>query len=972
MSFMDTPRVPPVQPARARERPSHGQPGGPAPAPAGREAETAEIEAMLGDVTRGLTALTLTGAPGIGKTTLWREGLRRAAGRGYRVLAARPSQAERALSFAGLADLLEQLPAGAIESLAPVQRRAIEVALLRAEAGPGPPGRAAHAAMLSLVRQLAGVGPVLIAVDDAQWLDDATAEILAFALRRLERLPVGVLSTVRVEDGRPETFDSVVPAGQRRDLMIGPLGVAALHVIVRQRLRRPLPRPVLVRVVTSCGGNPFYALEIARELERTGIPPPGEPLPVPGELQGLLRSRMARLPRRTRDALLEAACQSQPTAATVDLEAIAPGEETGIVFLERTGRLRFSHPLLAAAVREAAPMARRRAVHRRLAALAADAEERARHLAAAATGPDDAVAAALDAAVDQAARRGALAAARELARRAVELTADPSGSLATWRAIRFAEHCVLGGGDPAEARAVLQARLPGCPPGDLRAELRLKIAWAMREEGRATEGYRDLCEAFTETTDPRLTARLHLQAIWMAEADPVHGMRHCDAALALLDEAADPGTFSSLLMHRAYLRLISGGGADDEAIERGRRIEERAVRDGLTDRSPVPVIWPLLKDDLARAAKVHAEHLEWARQAGQQPLEQSMASFLSQIELLRGDWEAAARWAATLADMVEQSGSQFYWFNHLIARGMVDAHAGRHDLAAAAGAQALSIAAAAGDEPREADARQLLGFVALSANDPGGAARHLVAADRILTGLGQVEPAQYRFHPDLIEALIGIGELDAAAGHVRRLGDRARVLPRPWTLATGMRCRGLLLAARGDIPGAVAAMRESLKHHEDLQMPFERGRTLLAYGQVLRRGNERRRARSALDEALAIFTRLGAPAWADRARGDLRRIPVRRSAAGLTGTEEQIARLAAAGLTNRQIAERAFVSPKTVEAILTRAYAKLGVRSRVQLAQVMARRAGPAGQPGPADRAAWRAGPGLGDDEGEAIREAGP
>src|SRR5579875_3271900 len=112
MSFMDTPRVPPVQPARARERPSHGQPGGPAPAPAGREAETAEIEAMLGDVTRGLTALTLTGAPGIGKTTLWREGLRRAAGRGYRVLAARPSQAERALSFAGLADLLEQLPAG--------------------------------------------------------------------------------------------------------------------------------------------------------------------------------------------------------------------------------------------------------------------------------------------------------------------------------------------------------------------------------------------------------------------------------------------------------------------------------------------------------------------------------------------------------------------------------------------------------------------------------------------------------------------------------------------------------------------------------------------------------------------------------------------------------------------------------------------------------------------------------------------
>jgi DNA-binding CsgD family transcriptional regulator len=147
-----------------------------------------------------------------------------------------------------------------------------------------------------------------------------------------------------------------------------------------------------------------------------------------------------------------------------------------------------------------------------------------------------------------------------------------------------------------------------------------------------------------------------------------------------------------------------------------------------------------------------------------------------------------------------------------------------------------------------------------------------------------------------------------------------------------------VLAAKGDLDGAAAATREALSHHEDLEMPFERGRTLLAHGQILRRRQERRKARDVLEDALGQFAALGATGWADRAREELRRVPVKRSQPGLTATEENIARLAAAGLTNVQIAERAFISPKTVEANLSRAYAKLGVHSRAQLVNALAAR----------------------------------
>jgi predicted ATPase len=239
--------------------------------PVGREKELGEVDAFLDRVPSGLAVLALTGPAGIGKTTVRREAVCRAEARGYLVLAARPAQAERLLSFSGLADLLASVGQEAFDALVPLQRLALDVALLRAEAGPqSQPARAVPAALLSLVRRLAADRPLLVAVDDAQWLDDATAEGLPYALRRAERVPAGVLVSVRTDGGLPPTFDACVPADRRREVAVGPLSVRALHRVLKGQLQHSLPRPTLVRVAMSCGGNPFYALEIARELERVG------------------------------------------------------------------------------------------------------------------------------------------------------------------------------------------------------------------------------------------------------------------------------------------------------------------------------------------------------------------------------------------------------------------------------------------------------------------------------------------------------------------------------------------------------------------------------------------------------------------------------------------------------------------------------------------------------------------------------
>ncbi|MDP9343951.1 MAG: LuxR family transcriptional regulator [Actinomycetota bacterium] len=347
----------------------------------GREAELAEIEAFLESVPRGPVSLVVEGEAGIGKTTLWREAIRRAAARGFAVLTSRPAEAEARLSFAALADLLEPVSAAALNSLPSPQRHALDVALLRAEdeGSPAEP-RAVAAGLRGVLVAMAASSPVLVAIDDTQWLDAPSASTLAFALRRLEDERVGVLAA-----RRPTTRDARVrlelPAARHIDVVR--LSLAAIHEVLKRRLGRPLPRQLLVRLYQASGGNPFYAIEIAREALHSGIGP-GDPLPVPRDLRRLVRRRLARLSRPTQEALFMAALLGEPTLALLGtalesdpFAALEEAEDAEVI--EVQGELiRFTHTLYAAAISAAAPRERRRRLHRRLAEVVADVEERAR------------------------------------------------------------------------------------------------------------------------------------------------------------------------------------------------------------------------------------------------------------------------------------------------------------------------------------------------------------------------------------------------------------------------------------------------------------------------------------------------------------------------------------------------------------------------------------------------------------------
>ena len=906
--------------------------------PVGRQTALTQVDSFLDAALTRLRVLAITGPAGIGKTTVWAEGVRRARDRGRVVLTARPSGAEAKLTFAGLGDLLAAVDDDVLEALTPLQRRAFDVALLRAEVGDNPlEGRAVATGLLSLVRELGRQGPVLVAVDDAQWLDPATSEALAFAVRRLEDLPVGVLVSARVEGDRADTFERAAPASCRAEIALDPLTVAALHEILERELGLVFPRPVLVRIATACAGNPFYALEIARELERTGVPVAGGALPVPQEVQMLVRTRLARLPARTRDALLVASCLSRPTVATVDVESLAPAEESGVVDVDREGRIRFGHPLLASAVYDAAPAGHRRRVHRMLADQAADLEERARHLSLVTDQPDDDVATVLDAAAEHAAGRGASAAAAELARRALELTSESSNELGVRRAVA-ASHYLRDAGDTTDARAVLEACDSTWAEGDLRAELLLSLGTIYWYEGDPERGYETLVEALEHARDPELAARIHIEAAWLSQdGHPVRGLEHADAVLELVGPERSPGIYSKALLFGAYLRLVTGQGADDDAYERGVELQEKNV--DWDDTSPVVGMWPLLHDDFARSRAFYEPGLVTSRAEGDEPSVQGTLVRLAEIECWTGNWAEADRLAAEGVELADRIGSSAFLGSALYARAYVDAHLGRVDASRSAGERISKLFT--GVQTQAALGPWVLGFLAFSEGDPVRAEEHLSRAASVLEELGQREPARFRLHPDLLEAVIELGDLERAESLLAALEERCRIFPRPWILATTARCRGVLLSARGDLDEARAALEEALEQHARLEMPFERARTLLVLGQLLRRRKERREARTVLQEALAVFEQLGARLWEERARSELARVPVRRAPTDLTPTEATIAGLAASGLTNRVIAERIFVSPKTVESNLARVYRKLGIHSRAELGRAMAER-GPA------------------------------
>ena len=879
----------------------------------GREPELKAVDAFLDGTAR---TLSIVGEPGIGKTTVWREAVRRAQARGATVLVARPAESEARLSFGGVADLTSTVPPETFDSLPVPQRHGLDVALLRADSTGPPARRVVATALLSLVRELAAKSTVVIAIDDLQWLDQPSTAALEFALRRLDDENVRVIFALRA--------DTTAPAGLETErLEIGPLSVAALHRILADALGRTFARPVLIRITEASGGNPLHAIEIARELERQGVQDSVAPLPVPDSLGALVRARVRALPQPTRDALLRVAALARPDTALVDQAALGPAEESGLVSIDPSGRMRFAHPLFASAVYAAAATTRRRAVHADLASVVVDPIERAHHLALASDGPDPGVVAELEAAAQRAAPDSA-ASLLELALRLVPPGSEESDRLR----LDLAEHLYFAS-DFARARAILEELLDSLGPGDRRSRALAALAeidYWHKGESAATA----LMDEAVECADTVLQrARCLTQfAMYAGTVNLERARSAADAACELLaeHETEEPALAAAALGARVRADLFLGHGYDAPAAERAQELE-------LTAPSlPVAVDgrvvfklgqWLRYIDDLDGARTRLGEAEQQAREEGD---DASLGNILLNqvvVETWAGNWDDAAVLTQRMSDAFDQQGVEPEGIGPW--RAYLQAYAGRLD----------ETTAAAGPPPAEpligAIHDRCLGLAHLAGGDVTAADHHLARAVEGFERAGFREPAIWRVDGDAIEAAVASGELDRAERLVVRVEEQAERTGIPWSRAVAARGRGLLLAARGDLEDAAAALERAVVEHDACPMPYERARTLLVHGQVLRRLKRKREARIALDAAAEMFAELGADAWVARATAERQRVASRRAPEGLTPTELRMARLAAEGLTNPEIAARVFVSRKTVEATLARVYRKLSISSRGQL-----------------------------------------
>lgn len=913
----------------------------------GRAAEVEAVDRLLGLARRSLASVVIDGDAGIGKTAIWRAAIERADERGSRVLRSAPAESERALALGGLTDLLSAVTDAELAILPSVQRHALEIAILRAEpSGQLPDQRTISVATATLLRGLASERSLVLAIDDAQWLDDASAAILAYAIRRLADRGAGILLAVRGQPDAPTLeLTAGVPAEQRERLHVGPLPLAALHQLFLARFGTSFPRLVLVRIEEASGGNPFYALEIAREVARSGaVVTPGERLPIPDYTLGaLVEARIGAVPPATRAALLLAAVAAEPTIDTLRRAdpgapaALDPALRSGIAAVDRQA-IRFAHPLLAQAVISLASPDELRRVHATLARTATSDDARARHLGGATEGRHENVAAALEAAAAASRDRGATLDAASLYERACELTPEPHADQAIRRALLAAECLFIDVSEIVQADTILETVIAKAPPGPARAEALSLRAIIRYYHGQTPDAVRLGEQALAEAGgDPLLRAMVLGRAAFLVmQVDLERGNGLAAEAIGLLEgEGAppevEPDLLANVLLLHASSELGLVRGLLTDEIDRGTALITEAGRSWEHDGAD-GIAYGLARqlDDVDRAIEM-TERLIRAKSGpgGDDPF--NLVS-LSGLQVLRGDWPAARRSAEAADEGYGREGADVFPSWRLRGLALVAAYEGQVAAATRLASEGLELAFASGDLALEVYHRHILGFVALSTGDVHEADVQLTAAERAATASGTLHPGRFKLDGDRVEAALAIGDVDRAAAIIDGLEHAERVAPTPWTLAIAARGRGLLQAARGDADGALDSLARALVAHERLPMPFERARTLLALGQLHRRRKEKRLADGRLREALAVFETLGAPLWADRATAELARVGLRpRASHDLTETERRVAELAATGLSSRQIAERAFLAPKTVGNVLGRVYEKLGIHSRAEL-----------------------------------------
>jgi DNA-binding CsgD family transcriptional regulator len=887
-------------------------------------------------------AMLVEGAAGIGKTTVWRAATAAAIERGCRVVSTTAVEGEADLAFVGLRDLLETVPADAAAALPAAQRDALEVALLRSDdpAALAEP-HAVCVAVLGVVRVLAAERPLVIAVDDVGWLDRSSERVLRYVVRRLVSEPVGVLATRLPDDGPvPFGLDTSPAAPRLTHLTLGPMPARDVHELLTERHEFGLSRRVIRRIAEVSGGNPFAALEIGRAVHTSGRQVlDGDALPLPTGILQVTTQRIAALSPAARRAL---AVVSVAGTGTVPLVAATVGDDTedALDEAETQGLLevgesvvRFPHPLLRAAAAASLSRRQRRRLHRELATLVSDPDQRAIHLAAGAATPDAAVAATLDLAAERAFAHGAPETAARLAARAAALTPPDEVEAVARRRIRTAEYDYHA----EAAQTVLTELIDQLPAGDLRAEALLWLACVRQARDGMAEtvelARRSLADA--TSNELRAAAERHLALALVIVGDDVPaGVRHATASLVSARASADPKSIAESQAALAWTQFWLGSGLRTELLE-GARGQSTWSRFAPQESSPNVVVGLLYgwADEVTQArAALHAEDRR-RTELGQDRPRAVLLFSLAELECRAGQWSTALRHAEDGLRIAELVGDDFYRALLFYARGLVTAHQGGLEEARADADRAVAIGRRIGSAVPVGFAATLLGFIGLSTEDHVTVDAHLAPLSATLAADGRFDPGLARFLPDHVEALTALGRTEPAAELLAPFDAQATRLDRPWALAAAGRCRALLHAAAGDFDAALAAADRAVVAHERVDLPFERARTLLVAGVVQRRGRRRRDARRTLEAARGEFDRLGATAWSDRAGDEIGRLGGRApSPRHLTASEQRIAEQVADGLTNKEVAAALFLSVSTVESALWKIYRKLNVRSRTELA----------------------------------------
>jgi DNA-binding CsgD family transcriptional regulator len=877
--------------------------------------------------------LVVVGEAGIGKSALLQDAVRTAAGEGMLVLQAAGVEAEREVPFGGLLQLLRPV-LGRLDALPTPQANALGAALaLR----PGSVSErfAVGAAVLSLLSGVAEDEPIVLVVDDAHLLDPPTAQALTFAARRLTADPVAVLLAVR------QGASSVVTEAGLPTLMLGGLSAEEADALL-VGVGRGLSAPALSRLLAATGGNPLALLELPDDGTLDALPD-GAPIPVPASLARAFAARTDALSAAAHTALLVASAAGGDLAATgpacaqlgVDAADLDEAAAAGLVTVE-AGRVTFRHDLVRSAVWTEAAPADRRAVHLALAATLppADADRRAWHLGEASTDPDEHVAATIDAAAARAGSRGAHAVAVAGFDRAARLT--PDAGLRALRLVTAAEFAWRAG-QPETALDLLAraTALPASPDLRLRAAA---LEGAVAARTGAVEHARDvLIAAGTSVADRDADLAVHLLADGLLAAQYAGDITSAAQAAAriegLLPRVRSPRSRWLGSLATGVAGIIAGHGGPD----RIRAAMARAIDDDALLADPQLAPWLVLGTLYLRESGTEraviptvVAHLRRRADLGGLPI---LLFYVGRDQATTDRWTDAVATYTEGIVLAREAGQVTDVVAGLAGLAWLEARRGDEVACRAHADEALTLATAHHLGFFQTWALTALGDLALGAGRAQEALDTYTAVIELVATLGfddvDVWPAA-----DVVDALVRLDRPDEAASQAARLSERAADKGQPWSLARAARAVGIIAPA-DEIDDR---FRAALALHARTPDAFETARTQLAYGRRLRRSRRPADARVPLRAALATFDALGAAPWAEQATAELRgtgETARRRDVIGLdhlTPQELQVARTLAVGRTTREAAAALFLSPKTIEYHLRNVYAKLGVRTRTELA----------------------------------------